>query len=216
MKDEMQFQEIDFKRSYYKLKSKRRVVFATVILTTLISLLGVFLYNLTQDETAIYKGYTTVEVTPAEGKNDQLKVVNDIFWSDTVFTRMRSNLGTDTQISVLKSNTEIEESLIGQDTNKTSYKVSFSDQDGDRAKEVSNLLAQQARKLVVDTMEVNSIEVVGAPELSTNVSYEEENVNIFMITLLGFIGGLTLSVIGVFVWYYFNDTVIYSEDIEKN
>jgi capsular polysaccharide biosynthesis protein len=207
-------EEVDFRAFLLILRKRLWVIALITILCTGIS--GLVSYYILEPE---YQTYTTLIIgRPQDYKqkmeyNDILlnqKLVStygEIVKSKIVANELMSNLGLnftyeelDKKISVtLVKNTEI-------------IKILVKAKDGKVAAQIANEIANVFIKHVTRIMNVQNIQVIDKAEVPLNPNKPKPIINMVIASVIG----IAFSIISIFIYEYFDNTVKTSEDIEKN
>ena len=206
-------EEINIKEFLSFIKEKLLFVFAIV----LVSLLVVCAYDLII-KVPKYSTYTTIALVKSNTDNTALtqtdvmlnkNLVNtytEIVKSKKVLKEVKKELGLDDSIESLSK--EISVSSV----NETEIiKIAVEDRNPRKAYNLSKYVSRVFMEEIQNIYEMNNVSIVDEPEVSKIVS----NNTLKRDLVLGFAGGLFISVGILFVIFYFDDTIKYHDDIEE-
>ena len=193
------------------------IIFITVLLVS-----GVFAYD-KMVKKPMYTTYTTIVLVKGENngltganeaisQNDVLlnqnlvSTYSQIIKSKLVLKQVISDLKLDYSIKQLSSNIKVE---ALEDTEI--LKISVSDLKPERAADIANKIADVFSLEIKKIYKINNVSVIDDAQVSYEVSNNTLKRDIALAILAGIFGTSAL----VFIKFYFDDTVKYSESLEQ-
>ena len=206
-------EEINIKEFLSFLKEKLFFIFIFILLGLSI----VLAYDLVI-KVPKYSTYTTIALVKADNSTNTLtqndvmlnkNLINtytEIVKSKKVLKQVKKELGLKENV-----NTISKEISVSSVNDTEIIKISVEDKDAKKAYRITNSIADVFTKEIQNIYEMNNVSIVDKAEVSDVVS----NNTLKRDLVLGFAGGLFISVGILFVIYYFDDTVKYHDDIEE-
>ncbi|MBO6195183.1 MAG: polysaccharide biosynthesis tyrosine autokinase [Bacilli bacterium] len=206
-------EEINIKDFLMFLKEKLFFIFISVLLC-----LGIVLaYDLVV-KVPKYSTYTTIALVKSTNDSNTL-TQNDVMLNKNLINTYSEIVKSKKVLKQVKKDLDLNESLnsISKEISVSSVndteiiKISVEDKDPKKAYNITKSISKVFTREIQNIYEMNNVSVVDAPEISKVVS----NNTIKRDIVLGFAAGLFLSIGILFVIYYFDDTIKYSDNIEE-
>ena len=208
-------EEVDLKELFaYFLKR-----ISIIIAITFLFLITGFIY-ISFIRIPLYKGDTTVILVNKSGDNNNQSVTQ----SDVVLNQKL--VSTYTQI--VKSKKVLNQVInnlnlsytYGQLNNHVSVsnisdteiiKISVSDEDPEIAAKIANAVASVFKNEVSDIYHLENVTIIDKAEVQS----KPYNIKVAKTLVISFVGGFAVSIMLLFVLYYFDTSIKSSEDVEK-
>ena len=204
-------EEIDLRELFEYLKAK---IFSILIITILIMIAGNIYTTLTR--VPLYKSDTTIVLvsetntqnnfTDLQMNKNLVDTYSEIIKSRKVLNPVIKNLGLDYSYNDLKNNV-----TVSSVTNTEIIRVSVSDKNPERAKEIANEIGSVFSEKIQKIYKLNNVSIVDkaiTAKSPYNINYIKDNLIYVAI-------GLVLSCGLVFIKFYFDTTIKTSEEIEN-
>ena len=207
-------EEINVK-DFFNLIKKRSVL---ILLVSIIISLGVYLYS-SYIKTPMYKTYTTLVLTKSQEASSETITQNDIVLnqklvytyselikSKRVLKQVKDNLNLKYKISKLSDMISVEAI-----ENTEILKISVESENAKETSKIANEIAKVFSREVVNIYEINNVSIIDRAHVPTIVS----NNTTIRDTALSFIVSIIITSGIIFILYYFDDTVKFSEKLEE-
>lgn len=206
-------EEIDLKELYEFVKSKLNIL---ILITIGVCLLGCIYGLLLQ--TPMYQSYTTVILGGNESSNNTINqtditlnknLVNtytEIVKSKRVLNQVIDELSLDISYEGLSS--KISVSAVN---NTEIIKISVSDEDAIKAKNIANVTANFFSEEVVKLYNINNVNILDEATEANN----PYNINIIKQVIIYFLIGFVLAAGIIFIIFYFDRTIKSAEQVEQ-
>ena len=204
-------EEIDLRELFEYFKAK---IFSILIITILIMIAGNIYTTLTR--VPLYKSDTTIVLvsetntqnnfTDLQMNKNLVDTYSEIIKSRKVLNPVIKNLGLDYSYNDLKNNV-----TVSSVTNTEIIRVSVSDKNPERAKEIANEIGSVFSEKIQKIYKLNNVSIVDkaiTAKSPYNINYIKDNLIYVAI-------GLVLSCGLVFIKFYFDTTIKTSEEIEN-
>ena len=204
-------EEIDLRELFEYFKAK---IFSILIITILIMIAGNIYTTLTR--VPLYKSDTTIVLvsetntqnnfTDLQMNKNLVDTYSEIIKSRKVLNPVIKNLGLDYSYNDLKNNV-----TVSSVTNTEIIRVSVSDKNPERAKEIANEIGSVFSEKIQKIYNLNNVSIVDKAIIAKspyNINYIKDNLIYVAI-------GLVLSCGLVFIKFYFDTTIKTSEEIEN-
>lgn len=203
-------EEINIRDFYEYLKERVTIIILSVILAILL-VIGYDCFL----KVPKYSTYTTIALVKegTEVTQNDLTVNKTLVDSYSILVKSKKVLGK--VIENLNLNCSVEElakEINVTSVNDTEYiKITVEDVSARRAYNITKSISKVFSKEVQEIYNMNNVSIVDEPEVSNEVS----NDTLKRDLVLGFAGGLFITIGILFVLYYFDDTIKNSENIEE-
>ena len=169
-----------------------------------------------------YESNTTLVLTKSTSTVDQASgtiTQNDILLNQKLVSTyselIKSKLVLNQVIEKLDLDYKINElaKLISVDSieNTEILKITVKNEDPKLAKDIANETAKIFSKEIVDIYNINNISIIDKAVLSKNIS----NNTTIRDSIIALFGGIFISLIILFIKYYFDDTIKFDDDLEE-
>ena len=169
-----------------------------------------------------YESNTTLVLTKSTSTVDQASgtiTQNDILLNQKLVSTyselIKSKLVLNQVIEKLDLDYKVNElaKLISVDSieNTEILKITVKNEDPKLAKDIANETAKIFSKEIVDIYNINNISIIDKAVLSKNIS----NNTTIRDSIIALFGGIFISLIILFVKYYFDDTIKFDDDLEE-
>ena len=162
-----------------------------------------------------YSTYTTIALVKegTEVTQNDLMVNKNLVDSYSVLVKSKKVLGkVIDDLSLEYSIEQLAKEISVTAVNDTEYiKITVEDPQARKAYDITKSISKVFSKEVQDIYNMNNVSIVDEPEVTTEVS----NNTLKRDLVLGFAGGLFITVGILFVLYYFDDTIKNSDNIEE-
>lgn len=210
-------EEVNIKE-FFKYVRKYVLVIALVAIT-FCSLTLIYSVYIKKD---MYESNTTLVLTKSTSTVDQASgtiTQNDILLNQKLVSTyselIKSKLVLNQVIEKLDLDYKINElaKLISVDSieNTEILKITVKNEDPKLAKDIANETAKIFSKEIVDIYNINNISIIDKAVLSKNIS----NNTTIRDSIIALFGGIFISLIILFVKYYFDDTIKFDDDLEE-
>lgn len=210
-------EEVNIKE-FFKYVRKYVLVIALVAIT-FCSLALIYSVYIKKD---MYESNTTLVLTKSTSTVDQASgtiTQNDILLNQKLVSTyselIKSKLVLNQVIEKLDLDYKINElaKLISVDSieNTEILKITVKNEDPKLAKDIANETAKIFSKEIVDIYNINNISIIDKAVLSKNIS----NNTTIRDSIIALFGGIFISLIILFVKYYFDDTIKFDDDLEE-
>ena len=170
----------------------------------------------------MYESNTTLVLTKSTSTVDQASgtiTQNDILLNQKLVSTyselIKSKLVLNQVIEKLDLDYKVNElaKLISVDSieNTEILKITVKNEDPKLAKDIANETAKIFSKEIVDIYNINNISIIDKAVLSKNIS----NNTTIRDSIIAFFGGIFISLIILFIKYYFDDTIKFDDDLEE-
>ncbi len=170
----------------------------------------------------MYESNTTLVLTKSTSTVDQASgtiTQNDILLNQKLVSTyselIKSKLVLNQVIEKLDLDYKINElaKLISVDSieNTEILKITVKNEDPKLAKDIANETAKIFSKEIVDIYNINNISIIDKAVLSKNIS----NNTTIRDSIIALFGGIFISLIILFIKYYFDDTIKFDDDLEE-
>ena len=170
----------------------------------------------------MYESNTTLVLTKSTSTVDQASgtiTQNDILLNQKLVSTyselIKSKLVLNQGIEKLDLDYKVNElaKLISVDSieNTEILKITVKNEDPKLAKDIANETAKIFSKEIVDIYNINNISIIDKAVLSKNIS----NNTTIRDSIIAFFGGIFISLIILFIKYYFDDTIKFDDDLEE-
>ena len=170
----------------------------------------------------MYESNTTLVLTKSTSTVDQASgtiTQNDILLNQKLVSTyselIKSKLVLNQVIKKLDLDYKVNElaKLISVDSieNTEILKITVKNEDPKLAKDIANETAKIFSKEIVDIYNINNISIIDKAVLSKNIS----NNTTIRDSIIAFFGGIFISLIILFIKYYFDDTIKFDDDLEE-
>ena len=206
-------EEIDLKDFLIYLKK----FIAIMIVVAILAVGGIYFYD-TQIKTPMYSSYTTVILAQQAGENSSMtqsditvnqKLVNT--YSEIV----KSKLVLQKTIDELQLNTTYEtlnKRVTVKPVESTEIiRITVTDADANLAPTIANHIATNFIEQVQNIYELNNVSVIDEAQVNDTASNNTTTRDMAIAAIIAIFGVLAIA----FIIFYFDDTVKYSEELEK-
>lgn len=208
-------EEVDLKELFSYFLKRYSIILAITFLFLVIGFVYVMFVR-----TPLYKGDTTVILVNKSSDNNSQTITQ----SDVVLNQKL--VSTYTQIVKSKKvlNQVIDKLTLsytyGQLNSHVSVsnvsdteiiKISVSDEDPERAANIANAVAEVFKEEVSDIYHLENVTIIDKAEVQS----KPYNINVVKTLGISFVGGIAISVMLLFILYYFDTSIKSSEDVEK-
>lgn len=170
----------------------------------------------------MYESNTTLVLTKSTSTVDQTSgtiTQNDILLNQKLVSTyselIKSKLVLNQVIEKLDLDYKVNElaKLISVDSieNTEILKITVKNEDPKLAKDIANETAKIFSKEIVDIYNINNISIIDKAVLPKNIS----NNTTIRDSIIAFFGGIFISLIILFIKYYFDDTIKFDDDLEE-
>jgi capsular exopolysaccharide family len=206
-------EEIDLKDFLVYLK--KFIVLTIFVLAG--ALVGTYLYD-TQFKTPMYSSYTTVVLAQQANSNSAItqsditvnqKLVStysEIVKSKLVLQQTIDQLGLDMSYEQLQKNVSVKSV---EDTEI--IRITVADADQNRTAEITNKIAENFIKEVQGIYDLNNVSVIDQAQTPNQPSNNTLTRDLAIAAIIAVFGVIAIA----FIIFYFDDTVKFSEDLEK-
>ena len=211
--EQTSMEEIDLKDFLIYLKK----FIAIMIVVAILAVGGIYFYD-TQIKTPMYSSYTTVILAQQASENSSMtqsditvnqKLVNT--YSEIV----KSKLVLQKTIDELQLNTTYEtlnKRVAVKPVESTEIiRITVTDADANLAPEIANHIAQNFIEQVQNIYELNNVSVIDEAQVNDTPSNNTTTRDMAIAAIIAIFGVLAIA----FIIFYFDDTVKYSEELEK-
>ena len=210
-------EEVNIKE-FFKYVRKYVLVIALVAIT-FCSFVLIYSVYIKKD---MYESNTTLVLTKSTSTVDQASgtiTQNDILLNQKLVSTyselIKSKLVLNQVIEKLDLDYKINElaKLISVDSieNTEILKITVKNEDPKLAKDIANETAKIFSKEIVDIYNINNISIIDKAVLSKNIS----NNTTIRDSIIALFGGIFISLIILFIKYYFDDTIKFDDDLEE-
>lgn len=210
-------EEVNIKE-FFKYVRKYVLVIALVAIT-FCSFVLIYSVYIKKD---MYESNTTLVLTKSTSTVDQASgtiTQNDILLNQKLVSTyselIKSKLVLNQVIEKLDLDYKVNElaKLISVDSieNTEILKIKVKNEDPKLAKDIANETAKIFSKEIVDIYNINNISIIDKAVLSKNIS----NNTTIRDSIIAFFGGIFISLIILFIKYYFDDTIKFDDDLEE-
>lgn len=210
-------EEVNIKE-FFKYVRKYVLVIALVAIT-FCSFVLIYSVYIKKD---MYESNTTLVLTKSTSTVDQASgtiTQNDILLNQKLVSTyselIKSKLVLNQVIEKLDLDYKVNElaKLISVDSieNTEILKITVKNEDPKLAKDIANETAKIFSKEIVDIYNINNISIIDKAVLSKNIS----NNTTIRDSIIALFGGIFISLIILFIKYYFDDTIKFDDDLEE-
>lgn len=188
-----------------------------IVLCTLIGVMLVLIYDLTI-KVPKYSTYTTIALVKANNESTTI-TQNDITVNKNLVNTYSEIVKSKKVLKKVKKELSLSESIenlskkitVSAVNDTEIIKITVTDPSATKAYDITNSISKVFTKEISNIYEMNNVSIVDEPEVSKKVS----NNTVVRDVFLGLIGSGSISILILFLVYYFDDTIKYNEEIEE-
>lgn len=191
-------------------------IWLVLVITVVGLLIGLYYVNVAK--TPIYTSNTTIILTRLDGKNTQI-TSTDIDTNKKLIENYKEIAKSKTILNSIIENLELlydykelyEMVTISNVKNTELINVVVESKNAEEAAKIANELASVFSERIVDFYDMKNVKIVDEAEVAAEASNMNKIIDLVIFTGASFI----LSIIIIFVFYYFDDKIKNIEEIEK-
>lgn len=208
-------EEVDLKELFIYFVKRISIVIAITVLC----LITGFVYT-KFIKTPLYKGDTSIILVNRNLENNNQTITqsdivlnqklvstySQIVKSKKVLQQVITNLKLNYSYSKLYSHIN-----VSNISDTEIIKISVSDENGDLAVRIANMVAEVFMKEVSEIYHLENVTVIDKAEIQS----KPYNINLLKTEAICLVGGIAISLMLLFILYYFDTSIKSSEDVEK-
>ncbi len=192
---------------------------AIMIVVTLLVVFGSCIYALFFQK-SLYSSYTTLVLTRAsDGSNDSSITQNDITLNQKLVSTYRVIIKSRRIINQVIDNLKLDYTVaelssrinVTTESDTELIRISVTDEDPALARDIADEIASVFGKEIIEIYSIQNVSVIDYAEEAVN----PYNVNIIKQTLIALAAGIVLSCGIIFAMFYFDTTIISTEEVEQ-
>lgn len=213
---EVKMEEVDLKELFVYFIKKISIIIAI----TLLFLITGFVYTMFI-KTPLYKGDTTVILVnrSLDSNNNQTITQSDVLLNQKLVSTYTEIVKSKKVLNQVINNLSLKYTYVelysrvsvSNVSDTEIIKISVSNEDAELAANIANVVATVFKEEVSEIYHLENVTIIDKAEVAKN----PYNIKIVKTLGISFVGGIAVSVMLLFVLYYFDTSIKSSEEVEK-